>query len=144
MICEECGQLLIGDEASYLEYDGLCAECAGSAAEDEPEAEIPDLGPCCACGEEGSSAAVRNIVMLEQKAPVAGTGWMCLVCGLPPDGAVAVVCDQCLALQEHGRRPIRFAVSGYPASGERVPVEYLAGEHAHDLSRHPEHEGSPA
>ena len=53
-----------------------------------------DLGMCCACRLAGPT--VRNIMMIPFRAPVPGKGWGCLVCRLPSDGAVAVVCDACL------------------------------------------------
>ena len=52
--------------------------------------DTPDLGPCCCCG---GTERVRDIVMLSRKAPVPGTGWGCVVCGLPNDGASYVCCD---------------------------------------------------
>lgn len=90
-----------------------------------------NLGPCCAC--EGTDG-VRNIYMLHQKSPTPGKGWGCVVCGLPSDGAVAVVCDGC---HDH-RVPRRFACAGWPAQAGRVPIESLTGAHDHDLSLHPE------
>jgi len=44
--------------------------------------DLLDLGACCACGR--SDSLVRNVVMLEQRASVPGTGWGCLLCNLPP------------------------------------------------------------
>jgi hypothetical protein len=66
---------------------------AGLGGEEE---QVPDLGPCCGC--EVTTLGACNIVMLDKKAPVAGAGWGCLVCELPHDGAVAVLCDACLLL----------------------------------------------
>ena len=80
-----------------------------------------NLGPCCCCG---GTNRVRTIVMLPRRAPVAGTGWGCLVCGLPLDGASYVVCDRCL---ETGARP-REVISGYAASGLRASIESLSPE----------------
>ena len=110
----------------------------GPDEDDDLEAEIPDacepdqtpLGSCCACGKEGRE--VRNIIMLDLKAPVPGTGWGCVVCGLPSDGAVAVVCDSCLENHE----PIRYACKGYAGQNVRVPVESLTEKFEHDCSRH--------
>lgn len=96
----------------------------------------PELGPCCIC--ETESSTVRNIIMLAQKAPVSGTGWGCLVCGLPADGAVVVLCDGCYDTWRAGEAALRFACAGYPADGERVAVAELAGEHEHDLEKHTE------
>lgn len=97
-----------------------------------------DYGPCCACG---SRRRVRTFVMLDAKAPVPGTGWGCVVCNLPPDGALAVICDACAAAG--GRRgetpPVREVFAGYPNDGRRVPVaDCPPGEHRHDPRFHPE------
>jgi hypothetical protein len=96
---------------------------------DEPNADKVDLGPCCAC--EGIRD-VRNVVMLDKKAPLPGRGWGCVVCGLPLDGAVAVLCDDCL---ENGREP-QMACRGYPAEDGRVPIGELTGSHEHDEALH--------
>jgi hypothetical protein len=105
---------------------------SGPQKEETLSCERIDLGPCCACGATGPS--VRNIIMLDCKAPIAGTGWGCFQCGLASDGAVAVLCDRCL--EEH-REPVR-AVAGYPKSGGRVPVASLTGRHEHRLHLHNE------
>lgn len=95
-----------------------------------------DFGPCCACGKEDET--VRNIVMLEVRASRPGTGWGCFVCGLPSDGALAIVCDSCL----ESRAYIADACDGYPTDKKRVPVKRLQGAFTHDLSKHPEETGS--
>lgn len=87
------------------------------------------LGPCCACG---GTEGVRTIVALKQKAPVPGRGWGCVVCDLPADGAVAVVCDACM----EAKVEIKWACAGYPAEGKRVAVAELSGVHEHDLAKH--------
>lgn len=92
-------------------------------------------GPCCCCG---TMYKVRTLVMLEKKAPVPGTGWGCVQCGLPLDGALAVLCDQCAANSADLPNCLRFVCRGYPTLGERTPIEEVAGEHAHDMSQHPE------
>ena len=86
----------------------------------------PKLGPCCRCG---TTNGVRNLLMLQQKAPTPGQGWGCYQCHLPMDGAISVVCDNCLP------EPVEFACKG---ASERVPVASLTGYHLHDLSRHEE------
>ncbi len=77
---------------------------------------------------------MRNIISLPKKAPIPGSGWGCFVCGLPADGAIAVVCDRCL----ESKAEIKFACVGYAAANKRFPVEQLIGDHQHDMSRHPE------
>lgn len=90
------------------------------------------LGSCCACGQEGPH--VRNILQLDQRAPIPGRGWGCSACGLSLDGAVAVVCDACLEAQA----PLRWACRGYPAHDGRIPIDQLVGTHHHDPSHHRE------
>lgn len=86
------------------------------------------LGPCCVCG---NGNTVKHIVLLNQRGITPGRGWGCLVCDLPPDGAVAVVCKACLG------QPLRFACRGYPNDPGRVAISELPpGEFAHDETRH--------
>jgi hypothetical protein len=86
-------------------------------------------GRCCGC--EGTEN-VRNIVALDARAPVPGTGWGCVVCGLQADGAVAVMCDECVA----GKTPPRFACVGFPSKNERIPIDELRGTFGHDDAKH--------
>jgi hypothetical protein len=94
--------------------------------------ETIDLGPCCACSKTGPD--VRNILMLQKKCPTPGKGWGCFQCGLPPDGAIAVLCDTCL--ETHAT--LRFACRGFPATDGRIPIGELTGKHKHNLASHPE------
>lgn len=89
-----------------------------------------DLGACCACRKR--DATVRNIMMLQTPAPVPGTGWGCIVCGLPSDGAIAVVCDACLEAE----LPILDVCVGYASHDERVSSTTLAGTFEHNLALH--------
>ena len=88
-----------------------------------------ELGPCCAC--EGLEH-VRNVVMLDKKSTEPGTGWGCVVCHLPNDGAIAVLCDGCLELHA----VIRFAVVGWVTDKKRVPIDALTEEHKHNMYFH--------
>jgi hypothetical protein len=92
------------------------------AGEDEDASQHFDLGPCCACGQEGT--AVCNVVMLDRRVPPGyeGTGWGCMSCGLPADGACVVLCDECLA----DTASWRHAVLGYPLDKQRVGLETLS------------------
>lgn len=92
--------------------------------------ETIDLGSCCACRRSGPD--VRNIMMLHKRAPVPGTGWGCVVCHLPSDGAVAVICDACADAD----RPILDVCVGYPSRNVRVSIATLAGTHEHNLALH--------
>ncbi len=87
------------------------------------------LGPCCACEQ---TAGVRHITCLQLKGTVPGHGWGCPICDLPLDGALAVVCDNCVT------KPLRFACRGYPAFDGRIAISELREPYGHDESKHPE------
>jgi hypothetical protein len=90
------------------------------------------IGPCCGCG---ATQGVKNILMLNRRSPSPGKGWGCVVCGLPFDGAVAVMCDACL-----GTKP-KFVCIGYPASDGRCPIgECPPEKFEHDMAKHAEDE----
>lgn len=60
---------------------------------------MPTLGRCCNClcsgkGKDGKPL-VQNINMLGYEAPIPGTGWGCIICKQPPNGAIVVLCDAC-------------------------------------------------
>lgn len=85
-----------------------------------------DLGTCCRCE---MADGVRNIIMLPFKAPIAGHGWGNALTNLPADGAVAVVCDDCLQKYQSDETPglvsLKFACRGYPGLEGRIPIEEL-------------------
>src|SRR3990167_6155840 len=89
-----------------------------------------DLGDCCSCGKQDST--VRNILCLNIAAPIPGTGWGCVLCGLKPDGAIAALCDGCL---EH-ERPIRYIVSGYARKHKRQLLMQNQPWFGHDEALH--------
>jgi hypothetical protein len=94
--------------------------------------DVPLLGPCCIClGEVG----VTSIVMLPVRGLVPGHGWGCVTCGLSPEGAFAVLCEECTEDWQAGAQ-IRFACRGYLATDGRVPIEQLTEPHEHDLDQH--------
>lgn len=94
--------------------------------------EIP-LGKCCGCEKE--DATVRNVMMIDREAPPMTSGWGCLVCGLEPKGAVAILCDECL---EKDVAP-RWLVQGVVAHGGRIEATaFPIVPFAHDVSKHPE------
>lgn len=103
-----------------------------------------EFGPCCICESTGD---VRNVLMLHQKSPTPGRGWGCVVCDLSSDGAIAVVCDACVASCEGTGLTVgsmlRFACRGYPGMDGRVPIAALTGLHDHDASRHPPEDFEP-
>lgn len=95
--------------------------------------EVPNLGSCCCCGAEDGA---RTIIMLDYKGAVPGTGWGCVECGLPMDGASYVACDTCAEAD----RPPREAILGYALRRQREPIQnvYARPTHAHDIQKHPE------
>ncbi len=114
----------------------------GNPMNDDPTKNPNDLGPCCICGQVDPT--VRTIILLPRKGPMPGRGWGCVACGLPPDGAVAVICDKCAALPDPSAS-LRFACRGHPGTDGRLPIGDLPAEpHQHDLSRHPEQRQNPA
>lgn len=107
-------------------------------AETEDEELPPDLklGICCICLMEHPT--VRNILMLDVRAPQPGNGcWGCFTCGLPMEGAIAVLCDNCAEEHLENRRPIALACVGPPSANQRVPLVSLTEPFEHDMSRHP-------
>jgi hypothetical protein len=95
----------------------------------------PDLGPCCCCER---TDGVRNVITLHRRGVMLGRGWGCVVCGLACDGAIAVLCDDCLG------KPLRFACRGYPGKDGRVPISELpAGDFDHDPRKHSPNEIGP-
>lgn len=122
--CEGCGAV-----DCDLAYDDISDEDYGP--DELPPAGGPTLGRCCIC--EGTDN-VTNVMMLDRRAPTPGTGWGCLQCNRPLDGAVAVVCDHCLAAQA----ALKFVCDGPPGHDKRVPIEGITEAFGHDLSQHPE------
>ena len=107
------------------------ANSNGTGKGSEPA--LGSLGPCCICGGE---RRVEGVILLHKKAPIAGRGWGCLVCHLPEDGAVAVVCRRCLVIHPDPVSALRYACKGRPGEDGRVPILSLVGNHVHDLSYH--------
>lgn len=91
------------------------------------------LGSCCICE---TFTEVNNIMMLDRKAPIAGKGWGCIVCRLPHDGAVAVVCDGCREFVEAGANPV-YVCRGSPGTDGRTLYAELSPEpFGHDEEAH--------
>ena len=94
-----------------------------------------EYGCCCICE---STQNVNNLIQLDYKVE-SESGWGCVRCGLPAEGAIAIVCDACI--DKHGKSEdledkIKLLMNGIkripaPPVSDRVP-------HEHDLSRHPE------
>lgn len=95
------------------------------------------LGLCCVC--EARSA--RNVLTLPFRSMIPGHGWGCVVCDLPLNGAVAVLCDPCLDRYRDDETILTRCCAGYPKQDGRVAVATLAADpFDHDMSRHPEEE----
>ena len=93
---------------------------------------MANLGPCCVCE---STVGVTSMVMLPVKGMMPGHGWGCVVCGLRANGAVAVLCGECIRKQ-----PV-YACRGYPGTDGRIPVADLRTPQMHDASKHLELSG---
>jgi len=96
-----------------------------------PEEQPLFTGPCCVCREEKE---MRSVGMLPFRGPTPGKGWACLQCGLPSDGAIVVVCDDCYELEGE---PV-LACADSPKSPDRVEVSSLTIPFEHDIAKHPE------
>lgn len=95
--------------------------------------EVVDLGTCCICI---GTKRVVSILQLAKKAPMPGRGWGCVVCHLPCDGAVAVVCDECMLVGDDPFTRLRFVCTGYPGSDGRTPICQVVGVHEHNMDYH--------
>lgn len=93
--------------------------------------ELEIKGRCCACGKE---KPLRNFMCIAKRHPTPGKGWGCVVCEVPPDGAVAAICDDCLESQA----TIVEVCAGYPPEAGRVPLSALTEPFDHDWSKHKE------
>lgn len=98
--------------------------------------ERPDYGPCCSCEREGPT--VRNIIMLNERAPqLPGSNWGCILCGLPAAGACSVICDACLEADT----PVRLVIAGWAEEKGRARRNPAAEWFGHDLAKHPPEAG---
>ena len=94
-----------------------------------------EYGCCCICE---STQNVNNLIQLDYKVE-SESGWGCMRCGLKAEGAMAIICDDCV--EKHGHEPdleakIKLLMDGT----KRIPVPPVKDRvpHGHDLSRHPE------
>lgn len=109
-----------------------------------------DFGTCCICTTEGCEAnPVRTLIQLNWTAPVPGTGWGCVQCGVPCDGAIAVLCDSCAAGLRDGNHTIEgdlyHVVSGEVTGKGRMPAKVWRRNReafSHDYRKHPETVGA--
>ena len=89
---------------------------------------MADIGRCCVC--QSTTTILMNIVMLPLVGTIPGRGWGCVTCGLPYDGAVALVCPECM-----GKEPV-YACRGFPDQEGRDPIADLVTPHTHDVLKH--------
>lgn len=103
----------------------------------DPEGDVK-LGSCCNCGQQNT---VQNILFIDRKSPEPGVGcWGCIVCDLPQAGAVAVLCDECMAGSEGYPQHVCL---GSPAENRRIPFSELSAEpFQHDMAKHANEEES--
>lgn len=104
-----------------------------------------NLGSCCICESEEK---VFNLIMLPYKGPPGSNGWGCVACNLPPQGAMAVICEKCgYDLIENNEdfqltisQKVKFIVGGSgPQDNIRVPFDVSKAEvFDHNYSLHPE------
>jgi len=90
---------------------------------------IDRIGPCCSCGEWKLADVV---IPLPYVAPIAGTGWSCVVCRRNSSGAIAICCSTCVQM---GLPPLQ-AVQGKLPSVYRVPISQLMHTPMHDEVAH--------
>jgi len=100
--------------------------------------DFEDFGTCCVCGcEPNPERPVHNFICLDFKAPNPGHGWGCAVCGLPPNGAVAVICDRCLEEQNFA---FKWICGEFGKDETRLPYPENPEEFKHDETKHKEFE----
>lgn len=90
---------------------------------------------CCACGKQTTD---RNILLANKKAPIPNTGWGCHICGLPADGAIATLCNDCFEkiLKDKNISIIKYVYKGFPENGELFSIEKLTEDFIHDETKH--------
>lgn len=88
---------------------------------------------CCICQKHTKD---KNILMVKKKAPIPGTGWGCIICNLPADGAIATLCNECLAEVMAKKAELKYVCEGYAPYGNLVDIKTLSENFDHDEIRH--------
>lgn len=92
-----------------------------------------DYGTCCVCESEMDECV---LIQLDYKVE-SESGWGCLVCDLPMEGAMAVVCADCFdEYDDDLEDKIKFLMNGIRG---RIPVPPPESriKHEHNLMYHP-------
>jgi hypothetical protein len=105
-----------------------------------------DLGTCCECGGEPTpDNPVRTLMLLDFKMPEdVGNGWGCFQCGLPMEGATAVICDACAeSIGAAGKIEPRYIMVGTETKCGRLAIDQIQPKipHRHNMALHPEEDG---
>lgn len=95
--------------------------------------QLKDFGACCACLLRKPVEQVQTLVLIDRRTPY-GDGWGCLQCHLPEEGAIAVLCNECV----EGQVQIRQFIKGKVLSHERAPFAELTEPFEHRPAYHPE------
>jgi hypothetical protein len=95
--------------------------------------------PCCGCRVDRK---LTWLVHVSRLAPTPGTGWGCDGCGLPNNGAVALICDPCRALGN--AVVIRDVCTAVANRSGRTPIELVERTaFDHRWERHPRKDWPP-
>lgn len=127
--CPRCDSTRLQYQENYGYWECLDCGHVWASEDDDPDydEEPLDLGACCGCG----CNQAQNILTLGKKALIPGTGWGCVVCGLPFDGAIAVVCDDCLVQIQEGKEVLKQAVFGNTLDKQRCDINVLTKDFKH-------------
>ena len=115
-------------------FSSCVVDNQGESREKDMSEYSEDYGSCCICE---SQTDVRDIIQLDYKVE-SESGWGCVICGLSPEGTVAIVCDTCIEkCSDNIEENIRFLMA---ERERRIPAPPIEGRilHEHDLSHHPE------
>lgn len=93
------------------------------------------ISKCCGCNQ---IKVTNDVLMLDFKGPSPGKGWGCMVCNLPNDGAIAVLCEDCFKAVESHTMEIQTIVTGYIQDNQRQPLppEDQRQPWQHDMEKH--------
>lgn len=91
---------------------------------------IEHFGPCCACERENATI----LYCLPFEAPEGQNGWGCVLCDLPPRGAIAVLCEACAIADA---TPLFVTAGSDITEHKRIAIDELAQTpFNHDEGKH--------